>query len=85
MAVDHMAAFCSVLTEGIGGAHTAGLADNEDKTDELRRLAQNVAAAQVNLAKAALQRQKDLVDAQLRDLGEEVVEDAIESEAEEPA
>ena len=60
MAVDHMAAFCSVLTEGIGDAHTAGLADNQGKTDELRQMARAVAESQVKVAKAELKQQKDL-------------------------
>ena len=85
MAVNHMAAFCSELTEGIGDAHTAGLADNQGKTDELRQMARAVAESQVKVAKAELKQQKDLLDARLRALGEDAVEDAAEPEAEEPA
>ena len=85
MAVDHMAAFRSVLTEGIGDTHTAGLADNEDKTEELGRLVRTVAASQVNVAKAALQQQKDILDAQLRDLGEDAVEEVEEEAVDEPS
>ena len=85
MSVNHMAAFCSELTEGIGDAHTAGLADNQGKTDELRQMARAVAESQVKVAKAELKQQKDLLDARLRALGEDTVEDAAEPEAEEPA
>jgi hypothetical protein len=85
MAVDHMAAFCYVLTEGIGEAHAAGLADNEGRTDEFRRLSRTVEISQVNVAKAALQQQKELLDAQLRDLGEDAVEEVEEEAIEEPS
>ena len=62
-----------------------GLADNEGKSGELRRLARTVAESQVNIAKTAQQQQKDLLDAQLRELGEEAVEEAEVAVVEEPS